>query len=98
MLWVQISLRRCALDTTLCDKVYLWLAAGQWFSPVTPVSCTNKTDRHNIAEILLKVLLNTLTPNVYAMIAVGSGQIIYIYFHIDCCNVIYCNTNLGYKL
>jgi hypothetical protein len=25
------------------------------FSPGTPVSSTNKTDRHNIAEILLKV-------------------------------------------
>jgi len=30
----------------------------------TPVSSTNKTDRHNITEILLKVALNTiiLTP------------------------------------
>jgi hypothetical protein len=26
----------------------------------TPVSSTNKTDRHDIAEILLKVALNTL--------------------------------------
>jgi hypothetical protein len=26
-----------------------------------PVSSTNKTDRHNIAEILLKVALNTIT-------------------------------------
>jgi len=29
-------------------------------SPGTPVSSTNKTDRHNIAEILLKVELNTI--------------------------------------
>ena len=29
------------------------------FSPGTPVSSTNKTDRHNITEILLKVALNT---------------------------------------
>ena len=28
-------------------------------SPVTPVSSTNKTGRHNITEILLKVPLNT---------------------------------------
>jgi hypothetical protein len=27
----------------------------------TPVSSTNKTDRHDITEILLKVTLNTLT-------------------------------------
>jgi hypothetical protein len=31
-----------------------------WFSPGTPVSSTNKTDRHNITEILLKVALNTI--------------------------------------
>jgi len=31
------------------------------FFPGTPVSSTNKTDRHNIAEILLKVTLNTIT-------------------------------------
>jgi len=35
--------------------------AGWWFSPGTPVSSTNKTDRQDIAEILLMVLLNTLT-------------------------------------
>ena len=32
--------------------------AGQWFSPSTPVSSTNKTDRHDITEILLKVAIN----------------------------------------
>jgi len=31
------------------------------FPPDTPVSSTNKTDRHDIAEILLKVALNTKT-------------------------------------
>jgi hypothetical protein len=53
-------------DTTLCEKVCLWLATGQWFSPGTPVSSTNKTDRQDITEILLKVPLNiiTLTHNV----------------------------------
>jgi hypothetical protein len=34
---------------------------GQWFSPGSPVSYTNKTDCHNITEILLKVVLNTIT-------------------------------------
>jgi hypothetical protein len=32
-----------------------------WFSPGSPVSSTNKTDCHNITEILLKVALNTIT-------------------------------------
>ena len=45
----------------LCDKVCQWLAfRGQWFSPGTPVSSTNKHDLHNITEILLKVVLNTI--------------------------------------
>ena len=58
MLWVRISIRaRC---TTLCDKVYQWLATGQWFSLGPPVSSTNKSDRHDITEILLKVTLNTI--------------------------------------
>ena len=35
--------------------------AGQSFSPGTPVSSTSKTDRHDITEILLKMVLNTLT-------------------------------------
>ena len=34
---------------------------GRWFSPGTPVSSTNKTDHHDITEILLKVALNTIT-------------------------------------
>jgi len=50
------------LDTTLCDKVYQWLATGRWFSPGTPVSSTNKTENHDITEILLKVAVNTITP------------------------------------
>jgi hypothetical protein len=29
--------------------------AGQWFHPGTPVSSTNKTDRQDTIEILLKV-------------------------------------------
>jgi hypothetical protein len=36
--------------------------AGQWFSPGTLVSSTNKTDCHDIAEIMLKMGLNTKTP------------------------------------
>ena len=32
---------------------------GAWFTPGTPASSTTKTGRHDIAEILLKVALNT---------------------------------------
>jgi len=37
------------------------LQQGQWFSLGTPVSSTNKTDRHDINAILMKVALNTIT-------------------------------------
>jgi len=57
--WIQSHSWRVVLDTTLCDKVFQWLTTGRWFSPGTPVSSTNKTDLHDIAEILLKVVLNT---------------------------------------
>jgi hypothetical protein len=52
--------RRGVLDTTLCDKVWQWIATGRRFSPGTPVSSTNKTGRHDISEIMLKVALNTI--------------------------------------
>jgi hypothetical protein len=49
----------CTRLATASDKVYQLLAYGRWFSPGTPVSSTTKTGRHDIAEILLKVALNT---------------------------------------
>jgi hypothetical protein len=52
-----ILFRRGVLDTTVCDKACQWLAEGRRFSPV---SSTIKTDHHDIAEILLKVVLNTI--------------------------------------
>jgi hypothetical protein len=36
------------------------LAYGWWFSPGILASSTTKTGRHDIAEILLKVALNTI--------------------------------------
>ena len=47
---------------TVVDIVCQWFAAGQWFSPGTPVFSTNKNDHHDITEILLKVALNTINP------------------------------------
>ena len=39
---------------------YFYIATSRWFSPGTPVSSTITTDRHGIAEILLKVALKTI--------------------------------------
>ena len=46
------------------DKVYQLLAHGRWFSLGTPASSTTKTGCHEIAEILLKVALNTKNQSI----------------------------------
>jgi hypothetical protein len=51
--------KECIRLATASDKVYQLLTHGQWFSTGTPASFTTKTGRHDIAEILLKVALNT---------------------------------------
>jgi hypothetical protein len=66
-LWVQIPLRRGALDTTLCDKVCQWLVAGRWVSLGTPVSSTNKTDRHYIVIEAVQNLMCKHHPALFEM-------------------------------
>jgi hypothetical protein len=80
MLWVRISIRaRC---TTLCDKVCQGLSTGRWFSPGPPVSSTNKTDRQNITEIFLKVVLNTIKQTKQTIIKqYCSGNYGYIFIY-----------------
>ena len=56
---------RGVFDATLCDKVCLWLATGLLFYLGTPVYSTTKTDRHDITEILLKLILNTHNPSMH---------------------------------
>jgi hypothetical protein len=76
-LWVRISIRaRC---TTLCDKVCQWLVAGRWFSLSPPVSSTNKTDRHAIPKILLKVSLSTIT------LTCAYSPLFFLFFIIEHC-------------
>ena len=57
--WVRVRLyklqKRCTRLAAASDKVDQLLAHGRWFSPGTPAS-----GRHDIAEILLKVVLNTI--------------------------------------
>jgi len=67
MLRVRLPLR--AKCTILFDKVCQCLAAGRWFSPGRPVSSSNKTERRDITEILLKEALSTIkTTNQSLMI------------------------------
>jgi len=57
------------------DKVYQLLAHGLWFSPGTPTSSTTKTGRHDIAEILLKMALNTKNQSITCISSVYTYQL-----------------------
>ena len=64
--WIQQSVIKFVSDlltTTIQLKIIdiLLKMTGLWFSPGTPVSSTNKTDRHEITEILLKVEFTELS-------------------------------------
>ena len=52
------------IKTWFLKKICQWLATGRWISPCSPVSSINKTDPHDITEILLKVALNTITLSI----------------------------------
>jgi hypothetical protein len=54
----------CTRLAATSDKDYQLLAHGQWLSPGTPASSTTKTGRHDIAEILLKAVLNTKNQSI----------------------------------
>ena len=64
--WVLARLcklqKGCTQLAVASDTVYhvQLLAHGRWFSPGTPASSTIEAGRHDIAEILLKVALNTI--------------------------------------
>jgi hypothetical protein len=62
--WVRVQLcklqKGCIRLAAASDKVYQLLAHGRWFSPGTLASSTTKTGPHDIAEILLKVVLSTI--------------------------------------
>ena len=62
--WVRARLcklqKGCPRLAVASDKAYQLLTHGRWLFPGTPASSTTKTGRHDIAEILLKVALNTI--------------------------------------
>jgi hypothetical protein len=71
--WVRTRLcklqKRVHSTRSASDRAYQLFAHGRWFSQETPASSTTKTGRNDIAEILLKVALNTKNQN----------QIIFVY-------------------
>jgi hypothetical protein len=63
VLELYFSLTRCSILSVILVDGVKWcvlLAHDMWFSPGTPASSTIKAGRHDIAEILLKVALNTI--------------------------------------
>ena len=56
-----VNYQKSALDSQPQVIKYQLLAHGRWFSPS---SSTTKTGRHDIAEILLKVALNTINQSI----------------------------------
>jgi hypothetical protein len=60
--WTQLPNGANNFQST--NRVHLELSVyttlGQWFSLSTAVSSTNKTDRHDITEILVKVALSSI--------------------------------------
>ena len=90
---ITYMLRQC----TSIVYIFLsqWLTEGQRFPAGTLVSSTNKTGRHHIAEILLKVALSTITLTRTPYIFMGKECYSYfkIAFHL-LKNVIYFNTQM----
>jgi hypothetical protein len=63
------------------DEVYQLLAHGRWFSPGTPASSSTKTGRHDIAEKLLKVALNTKNQIKSNQIVLSSTVFLFSFFY-----------------
>ena len=66
--WVRARLcklrKGCTRLAATSDTVYQLLAHGRWFSLGTSASSTIKTGRHDIAEIWLKVAINTINQSI----------------------------------
>jgi hypothetical protein len=67
----------CTWLAAASDKVYQLLAHGRWFSLGTPASSTTKTGRHDIAEILLKMALNTKNQISQAMKKIKLDKVVH---------------------
>jgi hypothetical protein len=68
MAWVRARLcklqKGCTRLAATSDKIYQLLAHDRWFSLGTTASSTTKTGCHDIADILLKVALNTKNQSI----------------------------------
>ena len=86
--FLRLLLRRGVLDTTLCQ----WFPTGRWFSLGTPGSSTNKTDRRDITDISLSVVLSITSSTLYFL-----WNDIFIYTVIEKCVSIWTKTSYHYS-
>jgi hypothetical protein len=63
-------------NTSLCDKVCQWLVTGRWFSLVTQVSSTNKTDLQEVDNFLWVINI-TLVSESYVLLFIVISMHIY---------------------
>jgi hypothetical protein len=71
---------------------------GQWFSLGTPVSSTNKTDSHDITEILLKMALNNKHQPFFLFMKIMPFSLLAFLILKKltlCCNCVILGTNKG---
>ena len=96
--WVRARLcklqKGCTRFAAASDKVYQLLVHGRWFSPGTPASSTTKTGRHDIAEILLKVALNTINQIKSISLSVIKCNYYNLHFYLLVHGILYDITNL----
>ena len=62
--------KKCTRLAAASDNVYQLFAHGRWFSQGTPASSTTKTGRHDIAEILLKVMKHQKSKQIKSYISI----------------------------
>ena len=76
----------CTRLAASSDKVCQLLPHGRWFSPGTPASSTTKTCGHDVAEILMKVALNTKNQLIFSFTYSIEDIIVklFIYLYIAC--------------
>jgi hypothetical protein len=68
MAWVHTRFCKLQKRVHSSDKDYQLLAHGRWFSLGTLASSTTKNGHHDIAEILLKVALNTINQSINKLV------------------------------
>ena len=89
IVYYQEFMDHCAHVYSLNGQSYFY-----HFSLGTLVSSTDKTDRHDITDILLKVALNTINLNLFISVFIFSGEICGIWA--SCC-IFPCSFVLAYS-